>query len=268
LQPNPWPTPSARDWHSASGSPEFLAGRLEQTRGKPLSEVAFAQLSGWVTPAATTWGGSEEAHLERKRKAIAAGKSMGLVISCPDQQAMLAGWPTSTVTDSVRAPSEQFTTPNITLNHAAVLSGWRTPTKGNGDRGGQDPAQRAGHNLNLQDEVRLVGWTTPQAHDTTGRSKGQKELHGTKHGCACLARDADKINLEGPARLTASGQLLTGSLAGMESGGQLSPAHSLWLMLGLSATAWLNCAERVTRSTSRKRKASSKPSISLSDALE
>src|SRR5690606_12276915 len=37
----------------------------------------------------------------------------------------------------------------------------------------------------------LAGWTTPQAHDTSGRSKTQKEIHGTKHGCACLVRDAD-----------------------------------------------------------------------------
>lgn len=34
------------------------------------------------------------------------------------------------------------------------------------------------------------GWTTPQAHDVSGRSKGQKEKHGTKHGCACLTREA------------------------------------------------------------------------------
>jgi len=51
-----WPTPAARDWISASGSPEFLAGRLEQTRGKPLSETAFAQLSGWPTCTATASG--------------------------------------------------------------------------------------------------------------------------------------------------------------------------------------------------------------------
>ena len=34
-------------------------------------------------------------------------------------------------------------------------------------------------------------WPTAQAHDSTGRSVGQKEKHGTKHGCACLARSAD-----------------------------------------------------------------------------
>jgi hypothetical protein len=44
-----WATPATRDWHSASGSPEFLAGRAEQTRGKPLSEQAFT-LASWPTP--------------------------------------------------------------------------------------------------------------------------------------------------------------------------------------------------------------------------
>jgi hypothetical protein len=36
----------------------------------------------------------------------------------------------------------------------------------------------------------LDHWTTPQAHDTSPRGKGQKAKHGTKHGCACLATDA------------------------------------------------------------------------------
>jgi len=39
-----WATPATRDWHSASGSEEFLEERLAQSRGKPLSEQAFAQL--------------------------------------------------------------------------------------------------------------------------------------------------------------------------------------------------------------------------------
>jgi hypothetical protein len=36
----------------------------------------------------------------------------------------------------------------------------------------------------------MAVWTTPQAHDATGRSKGQKAIHGTKHGCADLVADA------------------------------------------------------------------------------
>lgn len=104
--------------------------------------------------------------------------------------------------------------------------------------------------------VHLTGWTTPQAHDATGRSKGQKEIHGTKHGCACLVRDMDKIDLIGPARLTVSGEMLTGLDARMESGGQLNPAHSRWLM-GLPKE-WDDCAVTAMQSLPRSRKRSSK----------
>lgn len=38
---------------------------------------------------------------------------------------ILAHWPTCTQTDAVRMPGENFTTPNITLNHAAS---WATPS--------------------------------------------------------------------------------------------------------------------------------------------
>jgi hypothetical protein len=54
-----------------------------------------------------------------------------------------------------------------------------------------------------------------------------------------------------------SGQEPTGFIAETANGGQLSPAHSRWLM-GLPP-AWDDCAATVTRSSPRSRKHSSKP---------
>ena len=134
------------------------------------------------------------------------------------------GWPTPTSTDAVRCPSQDFTTQNITLNHAAVLAGWATPSC-------QDDNQSR-----MSKEAMAREWNRPGASQSN------------------LAKQV--VMLPGPARLTAHGVMLTGSCAGMESGGQLNPAHSRWLM-GLPPE-WDDCAPTATRSTPKRRASSLK----------
>lgn len=90
-----WPSPKANNSTGAG------------TRGEGGENLATA--AGWASPSATTWGGSAEAHLERKRKAIAKGAKMGMVVSCLDQQAEMAGWATPAARDfKSEAASEEF----------------------------------------------------------------------------------------------------------------------------------------------------------------
>jgi len=144
--------------------------------------------------------------------------------------------------------------------HSLVPSGWNTLRATDGSNGGPNQAGGA-----LTPDAALSGWRTPMASDTQERKsvgyierrKNRKfsittameavwQLSGWptptsrdhKDGKECpnvplnalLGRVAWLTANPQAARITADGTMLTGCSAGMESGGQLNPAFSGWLM--------------------------------------
>jgi len=191
----------------------------------------------------------------------------------------LSAWPSPTkgngdgsqsmTTCSATGRREDGSKVTVSLPGVAALISWPTTTTRDWKDGSEQP--NVERNALLGREVWLTAWSTPRTSDsnTETHEAAMKEL-SREHagGGAKLAVEAH-LTVSGPARLTVRGEMLTGSSAGTASGGQLDPAHSLWLMgyplsWGLAAPTLASLGRgcsgrRGTRSSRSKRLSSSKP---------
>lgn len=136
----------------------------------------------------------------------------------------LTGWPTPTA-NTWKHPGNQGRLGGLNLQSTAAFAGWTTPSASDSRRGGSGITEGMSGS-SLAQLVKMAGWPTPTASDHKGGYQGGRVRNGK------LSTDRLDVaaQLAEPIRLTDSGKVLTGCSAGMESGGQLSPAHSRWLM--------------------------------------
>lgn len=242
---------------------------------------------GWATP--LTGNAKGTFYTRYGSDGIAAGRSAAL-----QDQAQLATWATPTTRDHKDSGNLETSMHrqdgklrDDTVLRQAWMAGWTTPIVQDSKQSGLAPSG-TGHSLKLSFEVQKSGWPTAQASDG---SKGSRTMDGCEAEIARKGRLDDLpstvtwaagwptphsnmmtgagsqqedwgVNIQtaaqlcGPTRLTATGEMLTGSSAGMESGGQLNPAHPRWLM-GLPPE-WDACAVTAMQSLPKQRKRSSK----------
>lgn len=253
------------------------SGRLKPSLAASALRTSDPEITGWPTPQVADDNHSRAKDPQAYARWWLARPNAG-TCTAAIAQAMTA-WPTPTVGNangsqmakgaSATGRRSDGSKATVSLNAVGQLSAWPTPdSSGFGISDSKWQERRAaikaqkkngnGFGLTIGMAATLTGWPTPSARDwkDTGDLSNSMTRADGKSRLDTVPRIA---SICGPARLTATGEMLTGSDAQTKSGGQLNPAHSLWLMLGPFATAWASCGERVMRSRSGKRKASSKP---------
>jgi hypothetical protein len=248
-----WTTPQAHDTTGRSLGQKEKHG----TKHGCACLVRDADLAGWVTTT-RDW---KDSGADIKPREDGSERFDQL-----PRQANLAGWGTPAVQDdnqsrmSPEAMAREWNRPGASQSNLAkqahMLAGWPTPCvvePGTTPEKVWERKQRLtaktgvyrGNDCGLGSKVHFAGWPTPLAADSRGRAGAAAHKDSELPNAVC------KVIHDQPARLTATGEMLTGSSAGMESGGQLNPAHSRWLM-GLPP-AWDDCAPMATRLSRKSR---------------
>ena len=207
-----------KDWDMPSGPP-ICALRARAARTSDSGSIGAR--SGWLTPQARDEKGGP---LRNRPKGVNL-----------DEQVQLSGWATASARD------------------------WKD-TPGMAETGVNPDGSTRSRLDQLPRQVNLAGWPTPDAsgfgadNPEVWRARREKVRAELGNGNGFGLTLAMAVHEVGPARLTASGAMLTGSCAGMASGGRLNPAHPRWLMR--YPPEWDACAPTATRSTRKSAQSS------------
>lgn len=225
-----WPTPNST-----------VIGNRKPTDPQISTADVAVHLAAWPTPTVTTGQGGSLNHMDGRRSNLI-------------DTVMTAAWPTPNARDFKCGPQETYaersgTTKGDSLSNlvTAVCGSWATPRAEDSESSGMRWGRGVADTLTAQ--ASLGSWATPTTNDSL-RSPSQDFAPTTN-----LTLNHMEV-MAGPARLTVTGQLLTGSSAETTSGGQLNPGHSRWLM-GLPSV-WDDCAVMAMQSLRTSRKPSSR----------